>query len=163
MTMSLRHSTRTAGRVVNYSVDSLSLYPEGPPTNDFEHLMHMLNLQAFSSSSYIRVDDILVHALFTSKCHQRSYRAFLPAMAGDNTDISNEEAISISNVIRNEISHDNPTKEQCGVCITGSYFQRILISLNSMLSDFTVMCASVQFHSAAYYYVTVSSILFKAK
>jgi hypothetical protein len=62
-TMLPRCSKHNLGKLVDYSADSISLYPDGPPTHDVEVLIHKLNLQAFPSSSYARVDDILVYAL----------------------------------------------------------------------------------------------------
>jgi hypothetical protein len=113
--MTLRRSTRNVGKTVDYSMDSMSLFPEGPPANDLEVLIHSLNLQAFPSSAYARVDDILVYALFSTKRSPNYYRALLPATAGDGIDITRDEAISISNIVRAEVSHDEPTKEQCQV------------------------------------------------
>jgi hypothetical protein len=91
----------------------MSLFPEGPPTDDFEHLIKELNSQSFPSSAYARVDDILVQALFRTKRNRQNYRALLPATAGDATDITDEEALAISNIIRKEISRDYPTAEEC--------------------------------------------------
>lgn len=110
-TMTLRRSTRNVGKNVDYS--SHSLFPDGDPHSDFEALIHTLNLEAFPSSEYARVDDILVSALFETKRRPRYYRALLPATAGDSKDITKEEAIDISNIIRGEISHDHPTQDQC--------------------------------------------------
>jgi hypothetical protein len=108
-----RCSTHNLGKLVDYSADSINLYPDGPPTHDVEVLIHKLNLQAFPSSSYARVDDILVYALFATKKRPHYYRALLPATASDHRDITDEEALSISNIVRKEVSHDNPSREEC--------------------------------------------------
>jgi hypothetical protein len=110
--MSLRRSARNAGKAVNY-IEESRLFPEEPPSNDFEHLIHDLNLQAFPSLSYARVDDILVFALFaTKRCHGH-YRSLVPATSGERLTITMEVAISIANIIRLGVSCENPTMNEC--------------------------------------------------
>jgi hypothetical protein len=111
--MTLRRSTRKLGKNVDYSGDDISLFPDGPPMNELENRLSQLNLEAFPGSAYARVDDILIQALFRTKRDSKNYRALFPARAGEDTDLSNQEAIDMANILRKEISHDTPTMEQC--------------------------------------------------
>lgn len=92
-----------------------SLFPDTPPTNETEHILQDLNLQAFPSAPYARVDDILVHAQFSTKCRPHGYRALHPKTAGDSTGLTEKDALDISNIIKLEINHDKPTKAECQV------------------------------------------------
>ncbi|KAF8496370.1 hypothetical protein F5888DRAFT_1804059 [Russula emetica] len=89
--------------------------PDGPPTDKIERTFQTLNLEAFPSSSYAHVDDILVRALFATKHCPHGYRALHPKTAGDDTGLIDKDAISISKIIKSEIKHDHPTKEDCKV------------------------------------------------
>jgi tRNA U54 and U55 pseudouridine synthase Pus10 len=113
--MTPRRSTRKIGKNVDYSGDNISLFPDGPPMNELESTLSQLNSQAFPGTAYARVDDILVQALFRTKRDSKNYRALVPATAGNDTDISNEEAIDMANILRDEISQDTPTREQCRI------------------------------------------------
>jgi hypothetical protein len=53
---------------MKYSEMDTSLFPDTPPTNETKRILQDLNLQAFPSAPYARVDDILVHAQFSTKC-----------------------------------------------------------------------------------------------
>lgn len=111
--MTLRRSTRKIGQNVDYSCDNISLFPDGPPTNELERTLSQLNSQAFPGSPYARVDDILVQVLFRTKRDSKNYRALVPATAGNGTHLSNEVAIAAANILGKAISHDTPTVEQC--------------------------------------------------
>jgi len=96
--------------VIYFSDDSI--YPDCPPSNDFENDVHNLNMQAFNSSSIIRVDDRLTFALFSTKRKKCDPRAFqLETMSRDQTEV--ETGIAIANIIREGISPRNPTAIQC--------------------------------------------------
>jgi hypothetical protein len=115
-TTMLRRSTRNQGRTVDYaSIDSVSFFPDGPPTNEVERTFHDLNLQAFPCTSYARVDDILVHALFSTKRRPYGPRALRLEAAGDGAGLTDKGAMAISDVITSEIRRDCPTKEECKV------------------------------------------------
>lgn len=113
--MSVRRSVRNAGKVINYSYEPLSLFPEGPPSNTLEHHIHSLNLVAFESAHYARVDDIIVAALFATKRCPQYYRALLPDTAGNDGGISPEQGISMAKIIQSTISGTCPTKDECDV------------------------------------------------
>jgi len=110
---------------VDYAgIDSISFFPEGPPTDEIERTCHALNLEAFPSSSYAHVDDILVYALFATKLRPHSYRALRPATAGNDTGLTDKDAtMTISKIITSEINHDHPTKEECKVVAMNIWIQ----------------------------------------
>lgn len=108
-----RRSERNLGKLVDYTTDLISLYPDGPPIHDVEITIHDLNMQGFSSSSYARVDDILVYALFATKHRAHCYKALLPATASEQRSVTDKEALSIANIVRQKISHSNPSKAEC--------------------------------------------------
>jgi hypothetical protein len=111
-----RRSARNAGKTMDYSdFNSASLFPEGPPTNGIERAFHALSLEAFPSSQYARVDDILVHALFSTKRRPHGYRALHPTTAGNDTGLTNDNADAISQIIMSDIDREHPTKEECKV------------------------------------------------
>jgi hypothetical protein len=110
--MALRRSARNFGRTFDYT-DSTSLYPDGPPIDELEILIKHLNMQAFPSSSYARVDDILVYSLFATKRRPGHCRALTPLMAGNGPEMTQEEAVAMANAIRLGISSDRPTKAEC--------------------------------------------------
>ena len=95
----VRRSAR-ATRKINYTLGTALAYPEGKPTTDFERRIAALNLQAFPSSTFAEVDDILVYALFASKRRQRSYRACEPdtAFYDAAARISKEDGITIRRI-----------------------------------------------------------------
>jgi hypothetical protein len=124
--MSLRRSARNAGKPsIAYADSEPSLFPDGPPTNTIERIFHTLNLEAFPSSSYAHVDDILVHALFATKCCPHGYRALHPKPAGDSRSlqVTDKDTINIAKIINSEIKwHNYPSsalaeiklEEDCG-------------------------------------------------
>jgi len=104
----LRRSTRNEGKTVDYAaLDSTSFFPDGEPTNEIEHIFQALNLKAFPCSSYARVDDILVCALFSTKHRPYSYRALQLEAAGDDTlaGLTDKDIMAISKIITSEIEH----------------------------------------------------------
>ena len=112
----LRRSARNKGKAVDYAnIGSTSLFPDELPTDDLELTLQGLNSEAFPSSLYARVDDILVHSLFATKSRPHGYRALHPEAAGGDTGLTDEVAMAISKIISEEISHDHPTKEECSV------------------------------------------------
>jgi hypothetical protein len=120
--MSMRRSARNVGKVVNYKEHG-SYFPEEPPSNDFECLLHHLNQQAFPSLSYARVDDLIVFALFATKRCSGHYRALVPATSGRGVEITMGDAISIANIVRLGISRDAPTRDECQM--TAMELQRV--------------------------------------
>jgi hypothetical protein len=110
--MTLRRSARNVGKTFDYT-DSSSIFPEGPPGNELERLIERLNKQAFASSSYAQVDDILVYSLFATKHRAGNHRALVPLTAGDGPWMTRKEALSIANIIRLAISPDHPTEAEC--------------------------------------------------
>jgi hypothetical protein len=107
----LRRSARNAGRPqASYTDAEPSLFPEGPPTNPIEKIFHALNLEAFQSTSYARVDDILVHALFATKSRPHSYRALHPEPAGDSStslQVTDNDGINMAKIINAELKWNN--------------------------------------------------------
>jgi hypothetical protein len=119
-----RRSARNENRIVEYSnFGSISLFPEGPPMDGIERILQDLNLQAFPSLSYARVDDILVHALFATKRRPFGYRALHPETAGGSTGLTDNDAMGISNIIVSEIQHGHPTKEECKAAAMAIWFK----------------------------------------
>jgi hypothetical protein len=95
----LRRSTRKTKKV-GY-VDTLTpSYPEGPPRNDFERRIDLLNKQAFISSAFSTVDDALVYSLFSSKRRTIGYRTMIPDRAFGEGDppITREQGIMIRHI-----------------------------------------------------------------
>lgn len=114
--MSLRRSTRNAKKPsIAYADSEPSSFPEGPPSNAIENIFHALNKEAFPSSSYARVDDILVHALFATKCRPHGYRALHPEPAGDSIiglQITDQDTINIAKIINSGIKLEE-LQENC--------------------------------------------------
>lgn len=94
-----RRSARTT-RQINYNPEIIRTYPDGEPTTYFERKIAALNHQSFHSSTFTKVDDVLVYALFASKRRQRSYRACVPdtAFYDATTLISEEDGIKIRHI-----------------------------------------------------------------
>jgi hypothetical protein len=94
-----RRSTRPTVKV-NYDLGTVPAYPDRDPVTDLERTIAHLNSQAFYSSSFTQVDDVLVYALFASKRRQRSYRSCVPDSAFPDapTPISDDEGIKIRHI-----------------------------------------------------------------
>jgi len=76
--MEPRRLLRTLQHKVYYYNDDTPMYPEMPPSTEFEKRVAMLNEETFDSSQYGRVDDIVVYSLFASKNHPNGRLAFKP-------------------------------------------------------------------------------------
>ena len=98
--MSAPRRSARATRQINYNLGTVRAYPDGEPTTDFERRIAALNHQAFHSSTFTKVDDILVYALFASKRRQRSYRACVPSTTFYDAaaQISKEDGIKIRHI-----------------------------------------------------------------
>ena len=96
---SIRRSTRVTRKTVHDFV-TISAYPDGKPITDFERKIAILNQQAYLSTLFSQIDDIVVYALFASKRQQTSYRACIPDVAFQDAQlpISKEEGIRIRRI-----------------------------------------------------------------
>lgn len=80
---------RRSGRLVRGNVDpehlssiaTLSSYPDGRPSNEFEKLIAQLNRQSFPSQQYAKIDDIILYSLFSSKKNFTYTRRLVPSPA----------------------------------------------------------------------------------
>lgn len=108
-----RRSSRITSQPQRNYDDSLP-YPEGPPTTSIEKAIHMLNLQAFSWTTYATVDDIIVYAFFASKRKKHHYRALNLACSSG----SHQHGLSVSDGIAIEhaceaVNKNELTFEDC--------------------------------------------------
>jgi hypothetical protein len=189
-----RQSARIKGKKrVDYAAmdsgsGSTSLFPEGPPKDEIERIFWALNLEAFPSSPYAHVDNILVHVLFATKHRPQSYRALHPETAGDNTlaGLTNEDALAISKIITSNLNTNLTQaadrllelKEQCKVTALeiwcrfhwlwpASDSEKSLSIINQYVSKFHSLCKwffdGVLQPSAALYFTPLSPQLSKAE
>jgi hypothetical protein len=108
-----RRSERNVGKKVNYGNIEMSLFPDGPPTTPIEHTFHSLNMKAFPHSSYALVDNIVVHARFSTKRRAHSTRAFLLQTTGDHTHLEKKDSLKICEIINSKIDPNYPTHAEC--------------------------------------------------
>jgi hypothetical protein len=112
--MAFRRSTRLRKNLNYYeNLSKVSVYPEGLPDSEPERMFHALNLEAFTSKSYARVDDILVYSLFATKVRHRNYRALDPYPIGEQEKIGANNGRSIAKICFREIDAANPTWQAC--------------------------------------------------
>lgn len=93
-------SVRRSGRQRNpVAFEPDSCYPDAPPSTEFERIVARLDLEAFPSSNFARIDDILTYALFATKRSPRNYRALVPTRAflEDHPPLTKTEALDINN------------------------------------------------------------------
>lgn len=74
-------TTNLKRKALAYIDDDEPCYPEGKPANIYERTICNLNKECYNSSTYARIDDILVLSLFASKRHSTGYRSFMPMPA----------------------------------------------------------------------------------
>lgn len=96
----LKMSVRRSGRRRNpVAFEPDSCYPDAPPCTEFERIVAKLDLEAFPSSNFARIDDVLTYALFATKRSPRNYRALVPTRAflDGNPPLTKAEALDINN------------------------------------------------------------------
>jgi len=93
--MSVRRSCRQRNPV---AFEPDSCYPDAPPSTEFEKMVAKLDLEAFPSSNFARIDDIPAYALFATKRSPRNYRALVPTRAflEDKPPLTKVEAVDIN-------------------------------------------------------------------
>jgi hypothetical protein len=110
---SIRQSSRLAKKPRQVHTDDLH-YPDGAPITEFERAVAQLNFEAFPSSSYAQIDEILVWSLFASKRRNTSRQALKPAASSSryHSLITHEQALAIYERCR-LIPRDDPTRNHC--------------------------------------------------
>jgi hypothetical protein len=109
----LRRSSRKTEKV-HYGDTISPSYPEKPPQNLFEQRIATLNHQAFPSSSFSLVDDVLVYSLFSSKRRTNGYRTMIPerAFKDMNPPISKEQGMAILRIYKDCVGEQGKGLEE---------------------------------------------------
>ena len=108
MATKLRRSTRATTSKIVFSEDNSPSYPDGPPANEFERRISLLNEESFSWEGLSGVDDVLVYSLFSSKRRRHGYRAVQTerVFGEEGAAVSAEDGVAIRQVIKENLGEE---------------------------------------------------------